>query len=95
MVLLFLRQPPDPKLPIANLPSVVEVDRENASVDDLVNAIRLPTNLSRSRIKIFLASSKTVLVPDSPLNAYDLHDGTRVLVKDLGEFFLRKKKAFW
>ncbi|KAK9237628.1 3-oxo-5-alpha-steroid 4-dehydrogenase-domain-containing protein [Lipomyces kononenkoae] len=84
MVLLFLKQPATPKLPISNLPSVVEVDREEASVDDLMNAIQSSTKLAPSRLKLFLASSKTVLVPNSPLREYDMHDGTRVFVKDIG-----------
>ncbi|KAK9337608.1 3-oxo-5-alpha-steroid 4-dehydrogenase-domain-containing protein [Lipomyces starkeyi] len=84
MVLLFLKQPATPKLPIINLPPVVEVDREEASVDDLMNAIQSSTKLAPSRLKLCLASSKTVLVPNSPLRVYDMHDGTRVFVKDIG-----------
>ncbi|KAK9249573.1 3-oxo-5-alpha-steroid 4-dehydrogenase-domain-containing protein [Lipomyces tetrasporus] len=84
MVLLFLKQPATSKLPITNLPPVVEVDREEASVDDIMNAIQSSTKLAPSRLKLFLASSKTVLVPNSPLRVYDMHDGTRVFVKDIG-----------
>ncbi|KAK9447325.1 3-oxo-5-alpha-steroid 4-dehydrogenase-domain-containing protein [Limtongia smithiae] len=84
MVMLLLKQPATPKLPITNLPQAVEVDREQASVDDIVTAIQSSTKLAPSRLKLFLASSKTVLVPNSPLKVYDMHDGTRVLVKDIG-----------
>ncbi|KAK9467704.1 3-oxo-5-alpha-steroid 4-dehydrogenase-domain-containing protein [Lipomyces arxii] len=90
MVLLFLRQPDKPKLPISNLPENLEVDREEASVDDLMDLIHKETKLPRSRLKLFLASSKTVLLPHSPLQIYDMHDGTRVLVKDLGRQINRK-----
>ncbi|KAK7207057.1 3-oxo-5-alpha-steroid 4-dehydrogenase-domain-containing protein [Myxozyma melibiosi] len=90
MVLLLLRQPADQKSHIANLPQAVEVDREESSVDDLVKAIQSSTHLAPSRLRLFLASSKTALVPNSPLNAYDMHDGTRVVVKDLGPQISRR-----
>ncbi|KAK9371305.1 3-oxo-5-alpha-steroid 4-dehydrogenase-domain-containing protein [Lipomyces kononenkoae] len=55
-----------------------------------MNAIQLSTKLAPSRLRLFLASSKTVLVPNSPLREYDMHDGTRVFVKDIGPQIRRR-----
>ncbi|KAK9477893.1 3-oxo-5-alpha-steroid 4-dehydrogenase-domain-containing protein [Lipomyces japonicus] len=97
MVLLFLK-PVSPKRKIVNLPRVVELDRDLASVDDLIAAIHAATGLAKSRIRLFLSLSASPssfssdsgrmppleLDPRTPLHEYDVHDGTRVYVRDIG-----------
>ncbi|KAK9462243.1 3-oxo-5-alpha-steroid 4-dehydrogenase-domain-containing protein [Lipomyces oligophaga] len=84
MVHVLLRQPATARLPISNLPDAIEVDRDHGLVDDLLHAIQKSTNLARNRLKLFLVSSNISLDPQSPLKVYDMKDGTRVVVKDLG-----------
>ncbi|KAK9487473.1 3-oxo-5-alpha-steroid 4-dehydrogenase-domain-containing protein [Lipomyces starkeyi] len=71
-----------PKAKISKLPPTLDVDTIG-TVKDLAAAISKPTQLGLERIRLTLIDN-TVLVPDTPLDKYDLQDNSIIYVKDLG-----------